>query len=150
MADHKKCRACGEDKPLTCYWADANNKDGTRAVCSSCASDRQRRERLERKEEWRLRHSKYRAARLEHFRDKAKRYYLDHRLESSVRMRCSHAIRSGKMARGSCEVCGVPNADAHHDDYSKPFSVRWLCRSHHIEWHHHNRPISIQPLKEVE
>lgn len=28
--------------------------------------------------------------------------------------------------------------NAHHDDYSKPFNVRWLCPQHHREWHKNN------------
>jgi ribosomal protein S27AE len=33
-----------------------------------------------------------------------------------------------------CSECGVACvAQAHHDDYSKPLAVRWLCRSCH--WH---------------
>jgi hypothetical protein len=35
-----------------------------------------------------------------------------------------------------CEVCGSTNKiQAHHDDYSKPLNVRWLCAKHHIELH---------------
>lgn len=42
------------------------------------------------------------------------------------------AVRSGKIKRGTtCEFeggdCSGP-IQAHHDDYSKPFEVRWICR----------------------
>lgn len=34
-----------------------------------------------------------------------------------------------------CEVCGSEIVDAHHDDYSKPLDVRWLCPLHHRRLH---------------
>lgn len=52
----------------------------------------------------------------------------------------SNALRDGKLARQACEVCGAEKAQAHHDDYSKPLDVRWLCTTHHAEWHRHNTP----------
>ena len=45
------------------------------------------------------------------------------------------AVVSGRIIRGCCEVCGADGAEGHHDDYSKPLDVRWLCRKHH-EAHH--------------
>lgn len=46
------------------------------------------------------------------------------------------AIRKGELVRGPCEVCGTTkHIDGHHDDYSKPLEVRWLCRRHHILHH---------------
>lgn len=47
-------------------------------------------------------------------------------------------IKSGKLVRQTCEVCGAVKAEAHHDDYNKPLDVRWLCRYHHREHHKRN------------
>jgi hypothetical protein len=52
----------------------------------------------------------------------------------------SNAMRDGKLIRQPCEICGE-HAQAHHDDYSKPLDVRWLCTTHHAEWHKHNTPL---------
>lgn len=46
------------------------------------------------------------------------------------------ALRNGKIQKGPCEKCGTTeNVQAHHDDYSKPLHVRWLCAAHHRERH---------------
>lgn len=45
------------------------------------------------------------------------------------------AINSGKIKRGRCIVCKIPNAQAHHEDYSKPLQITWLCASHHRQHH---------------
>lgn len=46
------------------------------------------------------------------------------------------AVRKGLMFPKPCEVCNTKfNLEAHHDDYSKPLDIRWLCRDHHVEHH---------------
>jgi hypothetical protein len=62
----------------------------------------------------------------------------------------ARAIKRGDLTRQSCEVCGAApqwhgygnspshgfqRVIAHHDDYSKPLDVRWLCRTHHFRFH---------------
>lgn len=46
-------------------------------------------------------------------------------------------LRAGRIVRKVCEKCGGDKTQAHHDDYSKPLDVRWLCPKHHAE-HHRN------------
>lgn len=44
-------------------------------------------------------------------------------------------IKRGKITPGPCEVCGSAEVQPHHEDYSQPLAVRWLCRVHHLEKH---------------
>ena len=53
----------------------------------------------------------------------------------SAQVAVSNAIRDGRLERQPCEVCGE-KAQAHHDDYSKPLDVRWLCPIHHGALHY--------------
>jgi hypothetical protein len=46
------------------------------------------------------------------------------------------ALSRGKIVKQPCEVCGTTyRVHGHHDDYSKPLDVRWLCPKHHKEAH---------------
>lgn len=40
----------------------------------------------------------------------------------------------GKLSKMPCENCG-DTAEKHHDDYTKPLLVRWLCRPCHLLEH---------------
>ena len=46
-----------------------------------------------------------------------------------------YAVSVGKLKKQPCEVCGDVNVQAHHEDYTKPMEVRWLCRRHHNDAH---------------
>ena len=52
-----------------------------------------------------------------------------------ARAEFSNAIRSGKVIRQPCSVCGDSESEGHHPDYSKPLDVIWLCIPHHNEEH---------------
>lgn len=43
------------------------------------------------------------------------------------------AISNGTLVRLPCQVCGNPDTQAHHADYSKPLEVTFLCNEHHEE-----------------
>jgi hypothetical protein len=70
----------------------------------------------------------------------AKKLYLErHPERRSAHIKTGNAIRDGRLARQPCEVCGNPKTQAHHDDYSKPLDVRWLCVVHHALHHKKER-----------
>lgn len=46
-----------------------------------------------------------------------------------------HAVRNGTLTPKPCESCGASPAQAHHDDYSRPLDVRWLCPPCHAAHH---------------
>lgn len=45
------------------------------------------------------------------------------------------ALKKGLIKREACAVCGSTKSHAHHDDYSRPLDVMWLCPSHHAQRH---------------
>jgi hypothetical protein len=61
------------------------------------------------------------------------------KLKASARRLLRNHIYRGKIQRQPCEVCGAPNAQGHHEDYSKPLEVMWLCALHHNLKHAHER-----------
>lgn len=52
-----------------------------------------------------------------------------------ARATLNNHIYDGKIIRQPCEVCGSVKTDGHHEDYSKPLDVHWLCRKHHAARH---------------
>ena len=56
--------------------------------------------------------------------------------KQDARMRLNRVKYAGTIQPKPCEVCGAVETQAHHEDYTKPFKVRWLCRQHHEDLHH--------------
>src|SRR3990167_6447292 len=48
------------------------------------------------------------------------------------------ALRSGQITKpASCESCGgTALIEGHHEDYSQPLVVQWICRRCHKKAHH--------------
>lgn len=60
---------------------------------------------------------------------------LEKRKKMNARSYLNTYIKRGKVKKEACEKCGSMFVEAHHEDYSKPLQVRWLCRRCHLEEH---------------
>jgi hypothetical protein len=137
----KRCIHCGEEKPLTEYYKHSAMADGHLGSCKTCVRayvsanraknidkvreyDRERGQDPKRKAAVRARASKYKAKKPE---------YIAHYFEKNPDKHKAHgivqrAIRSGKLVVQPCQRCGYGiGIQAHHEDYSKPLDVVWLC-----------------------
>jgi hypothetical protein len=115
-----ECRKCGSSD-LT-----ASAIAARRRLCRKCAALIEREKRRNNPERYRERDLAEEQRRMAD---------PDRRVKVLARVKAREAVRRGKMERLPCEVCGAIKVDAHHDDYSKPLDVRWLCRVHHNEHH---------------
>jgi len=64
------------------------------------------------------------------------------RFTRNIHKKVARAIVAGKLIRLPCEICHDPNSEAHHEDYTKPLEVQWLCGDHHRE--HHLKPQNLR------
>lgn len=137
----KHCNSCSNTKPASDFHIRAASSDGLSAKCRDCQRDYDKDRAMKpHRVIARLEYSKTERGKEAHRRASRKAAALSP-MKKKARTAVGNALRDGKLNRCSCEVCGNPTAHAHHDDYSKPLDVRWLCRTHHVEWHKHNTPL---------
>jgi len=70
---------------------------------------------------------------------KARNHSPDQLLKNICRSKARNALKSGKILRQICEICGATQTEMHHDDYSKPLDVRWFCKRCHVKKHKYER-----------
>lgn len=151
----KKCPKCGEMKDRSEFYNNRSSNDGLSWSCKECTNMHQREYRktdarkralnkYNNSEKRRVRQRVYDSKLTTKNRHKEWRRSQDGKLyEANVRKTTKHkarmitnrAIREGIISRKPCEICGEEDAEAHHEDYSKPFSITWLCFNHHRMLH---------------
>jgi len=131
----KTCNKCDIEKALEDFYKHPSTKDGRDGKCKECAkrlSTRNRNQNIEAVRAYdRKRGNRQSKAYLKDWREKYPNKYKAHNA-------VNNALRDGRIDKGCCEVCGFVTSVAHHDDYSKPLEVRWLCQGHHKQWHAEN------------
>ena len=71
-------------------------------------------------------------------------------LQQRAQDRAKKAVKNGELQRQPCEICGSTRfVEGHHDDYSKPLEVCWLCRSCHAKEDGRIRNITKKVVKVV-
>jgi len=149
----KRCRGCNTILKLSCNWnkSSYNKKDYICTPCSTlekkkwCHKNPEKtliscRERMRRWREKNREKNKARS-RLQYYkhidkeRERSRLYSNKNRTIKNAQLAVHYALKIGKILRKPCEVCGS-HAEAHHEDYSQPLDVRWLCSTHHKRIHH--------------
>ena len=146
----KRCFRCLSEKPLEGFYKHARMSDGRLNKCKECTKADVIQNRLDKLEYYRS-YDRKRASLPE--RVAAREAYQktpEGRLASSrakrnwdaanaVRRRASlmvnNAIKSGKLSKQPCFICGSENVHGHHASYDLPLVVTWLCPKHHKEAH---------------
>ncbi len=113
----KVCTKCGADKDESEFNKDRSRKDGLQCWCRECQKPII--------QKWDREHPEKNREKVARYKKKNPDVVLAHNT-------VNNAIRAGTLVRKICEVkdCDVIG-QAHHDDYSKPLDVRWLCIEHH-------------------
>jgi ribosomal protein S27AE len=73
---------------------------------------------------------------------------------ASAHFEVSMAVKEGKLTKpNKCSICGreyeYPRRFivGHHDDYNKPFEVRWMCKKCHFKLHSMQRIATNKKIK---
>jgi hypothetical protein len=133
----KVCGSCKEKKPLAEFNQRRASSDGRQTWCRKCSEQVCRDYRDNNRDKVR----EYDRNRAGLPARKAARNAIRKKWESKnapkikARRILNAAIKSGKLIRQPCCVCHNTKSHAHHEDYSKPLDVIWLCSLHHAKLH---------------
>lgn len=135
--DYKRCPNCGERKPLTEFHRHSGRRDGRSSYCKECACERARKWEAENRERANRTAREWNRANPDKVAARHRRWIEAHPEKRAAQVQLGHAIEAGRIVRPTnCEDCGSDGLiHGHHDDYSKPLDVRWLCPRCHKAAH---------------
>jgi len=89
-------------------------------------SSEARKKEAERQKEWRERNK-------EKYSSYIRKWQTKNRVKTNAHAKVNRAVSSGRLKRSmKCQECGLRcKTEGHHEDYSKPLDVIWLCRHCH-------------------
>jgi len=63
----------------------------------------------------------------------------EHKEAKRAQLKLKWAVRSGRVTKLPCSICGSATVHAHHQNYNFPLDVVWLCPAHHTQIHAEGR-----------
>lgn len=144
------CKKCGQTRSIFEFPLVRAGQVYRRHVCVECQKIRQkewdRRAHLKRRddpEKYQKRLAEQRVRYRENYQERYKAAKLEYnKTRRPGKLNAAHAavkraVDSGRLIRPNvCFQCNKETfVEAHHDDYSRPLDVRWLCRSCHSKIH---------------
>lgn len=167
---NKRCTLCKAVKPLSSFYKWIRGHDGYTSHCKDCIKSYYTSEHARKLARKRAKKYYY----VQGGREYNRRYYRSDRgkevlckFRKSLKGKKSQAreyarkrklgldkiykLVAKELPRSPCEVCGKTiGVHAHHDDYSKPLLVRWLCARHHMQIHKPKKIIVLGSAHDVE
>ena len=117
----KACKKCGNFIPLKGFYRSKRTKDGREGDCKECRKQYD----LDRKDEPHRKKMKYESTK--RMREKCPEKHRAHQI-------VKRAVRNGTLVKSPC-TCRVEKVLGHHEDYSKPLEVIWMCTECHTKLH---------------
>ena len=154
----KVCKECGETKTLDDFYKHKKMADGYLNKCKVCVNEKVEkyqelnREKIKEAVKKKSKDPNRVASRKKYAKSEkgkiAQKKAMTLYKERYPIKRLAHSIVWSKLLTGklikqsSCSKCGSnEKIEAHHDDYTKPLELRWLCEKCHKEWHKYNKAI---------
>lgn len=139
----KKCFKCGSVKPVDEFYKHKMMADGRLNKCKECTKIDVRSNRIDKidyyrkYDETRYKEDPSVKQRISRF---TKQYRIDNPEKYNAHNMVSLAVRMGRLIKpDECTMCGKFTAKrkmhGHHEDYSKPLDVVWLCAACHSTKH---------------
>ena len=136
----KTCFKCNKELPLDMFYKHPAMKDGRVNKCKDCNKKDVRENRaanIEYYREYDVARAKTKERR-ELSVKQCRRYRELNKVKHAAHVLVSNAVRDKRLIKDTeCQECGKSDValHGHHDDYTKPLEVRWLCPACHAAWH---------------
>lgn len=126
----KTCARCKKQLPTSEFYKNSQKKDGLMTHCKNCDRLYRRKMRKLHPDTYKARDKRYYAAHKEQKREYLTAWRKANKPKTDAHLLVRQALKRGVITRLPC-FCGEERTDAHHEDYTKPLEVQWLCRRHH-------------------
>ena len=129
----KYCKSCKQDKAKIDFYKSKKEKDGLQTYCKACKKLMYREWKEKQRQHYRAMRGSYYQHNKAEILDKNDIWRKQNPEKEHTICLLNSAVRRRQIEKPEqCEQCGSSNPEAHHEDYTKPYNVIWLCRSCHI------------------
>ncbi len=134
----KICTKCGLAKDESEFHRQTTSKDGLKCWCKKCSKKIAHDYYLDNQKLIKERASKWKKDNPKRKAESAVKYSIKQRAEHPerkiARNAVNNALRDGRLKKEPC-LCGKTEVEGHHENYSKPLEIEWMCVKCHITLH---------------
>lgn len=148
MGPKKTCSKCKRSLSIKRFYREKRGYLGRRGDCIECNIRKSRAYQKTLKGSIAFNAGKRRWAKSPRGKASRKRYVERNRIKMYARGVLRRAVQNGEIKRGKCVVRGCKKpTHGHHEDYTKPLDVIWMCERHHKDYHAGKLQIKVKPKR---